>query len=73
MWCLLGTKLIFWYVDTHRLGYLGQAPLPSAGHSWAFSWVQLHPVDATVLSPAELLMSWVLEVPEEVGMVVVGM
>lgn len=58
--------------DIHRLSYLGQAPLPSAGHSWGFSWVQPHLMDATVLCPAELLISWVLEVPEMGGMMVVG-
>lgn len=43
---------------------------------WAlmtFSWGHLHPLGATVLSPAELLMSWVLEVPEVHGMEVVYM
>lgn len=62
--------IFFWCVDTHRPGCLGQEPLPSAGHTWGFSWVQQHPLGAAELSPAQLLVSGVLGVPA-VGEIVV--
>lgn len=74
MRCLLGTEQFSSGVqDIDRLCYLNQLPLPSPEHSSGFSWVQLHPLDATALSPAELLMSWVPEVPEWGGVMLVCM
>lgn len=65
--------IFFWYVATHRLGYLGQAPLPSAGHSWGFSIGYILWMPQCCLLQSCWCPGWVLEVPEVGEMVVVSM